>query len=141
MNHITKCLLHCQHSVIIATSLILMALVMSSLLPTITEPTGQPNPCNKILLFSNKIRNINCISFDYENIYIRVSISHPFFCFAKHETKRNKQIVSRNFACFAKQKTSEISFCFVRSKISFSFVYFFWFRCVTPIYLWYLSYI
>jgi hypothetical protein len=34
----------------------------------------------------------------------RVSISLPFFCFAKHETMRNKRIVSRNFVCFAKQK-------------------------------------
>jgi hypothetical protein len=33
----------------------------------------------------------------------RVSISHPFFYFAQHETKQNNKIVSRNFAYFAKQ--------------------------------------
>jgi hypothetical protein len=51
----------------------------------------------------------------------RVSIS-LFFCFAKHETMRNKKIVSRNFTCFAKQKNSEISFRFVSSKVKFRLV-------------------
>jgi hypothetical protein len=57
----------------------------------------------------------------------RVSISHQFFCFAKHETKRNKKVVSRTFVCFAKHKKQRnfVSFSFVKGKIPFRFVNFF----------------
>jgi hypothetical protein len=65
----------------------------------------------------------------------RVSISLPFKSFAKHETMRNKKLVSRNFACFAKQikQRNFVSFCFVKGNISFRFVNFFWFRFVNAI--------
>jgi hypothetical protein len=54
----------------------------------------------------------------------RVSILHNFFCFAKHETKRNKEVVSRNFACFAKHKKQQnfVSFRLVSWKVKFCFV-------------------
>jgi hypothetical protein len=57
---------------------------------------------------------------------VRVSSFACFFCFAKHETKRNSSSVSRNFACFAKQNISRnfVSFRFVKSKISFRFAKF-----------------
>jgi hypothetical protein len=51
-------------------------------------------------------------------------VSHVFFSFAKHETKRNSSSVSQNFACFANQNFREISFRFVNSKISFRFAKF-----------------
>jgi uncharacterized protein YjbI with pentapeptide repeats len=57
---------------------------------------------------------------------IRVSSFACFFSFAKHETKRNSSLVSRNFACFAKQHILRnfVSFRFVKSKISFRFAKF-----------------
>jgi hypothetical protein len=63
-------------------------------------------------------------TFILSHLMIRVGFPFRFlfFCFAKHETMRNKRIVSRNFVCFAKQKNNEISFRFVSSKIKFRFV-------------------
>jgi hypothetical protein len=59
-------------------------------------------------------------------VTVRVSSFACFFSFAKHETKRNSSLVSRNFACFAKQYISRnfVSFRFVTSKISFRFAKF-----------------
>jgi hypothetical protein len=57
----------------------------------------------------------------------RVSISHPFFGFAKHETKRSKNCFAK-FRLFRETiKTAKfrfVLFCFVKSKISFRFVIF-----------------
>jgi hypothetical protein len=67
------------------------------------------------------------LDLEMEKFRNRVSISHPFFCFAKHETKQNKKFVPRNFTCFTKQNKQQnfVSFRFVKSKISFRFVIFF----------------